>query len=389
MRENRVSIRLGSGMLLMAGMLAGPVLAQSANDYRLPGATGTPTSRAAGPVDPSDPTISQPRPRASTTATPSPEPAVPSPAPSAAPTAQPRPAAVAPRAIRTAAPQATVPLPAQNAPAPQPSLTPNLGPAPDLSPSPSAIPIIPPVPQAAAATGSGFDWLPWLAGALALLAGTSVLLWRRRRRANEPEIAFEPPVVPQPDPGPQPAPQPAAATAVIAPESTPTTLPDPAFSPAQSDLVLTLEARRLTASLMATTLSYSLRLTNNGAAPLAALAIEADMVSAHASLPVEQQIANPAQPMELRHAQVDLAPGESVEFTGDLRLPLTDITPIRSGSSAYFVPLARFRVDGGTQVMAHTFVIGELPEQTDAALRPFRLDLGPRTYSRIGQRAVA
>ncbi|WP_140420590.1 hypothetical protein [Novosphingobium sp. B 225] len=370
----------------MAGMLSGPVLAQSANDYRLPGATGTPTSRAAGPVDPSDPTISQPRPRASATTASSPEPAVPSTAPSAAPTAQPRPAAVAPRAVRTAAPQATVPLPAQNAPAPQPSLTPNLAPAPQLSPSPSAAPVILPGPQAASAAGTEFDWRPWLVGALALLAGTGALLWWRRRRLSEPEIAFEPPVVPQPEPDPQPARQPAA---VVEPEPATTPLPEPALSPAPTELVLTLEVRRLTASLMATTLSYSLRLTNNGAAPLAALAIEADMVSAHASLPVEQQIANPVQRMELRHAQVDLAPGESVEFTGDLRLSLADITPIRSGSSAYFVPLARFRVDGGVQVMAQTFVIGELPEQAGAALRPFRLDLGPRTYSRIGQRAVA
>jgi len=34
-------------------------------------------------------------------------------------------------------------------------------------------------------------------------------------------------------------------------------------------------------------------------------------------------------------------------------------------------------------------VVGEVPENPAAALRPFRLDLGPRVYSRIGQRAVA
>jgi len=33
-------------------------------------------------------------------------------------------------------------------------------------------------------------------------------------------------------------------------------------------------------------------------------------------------------------------------------------------------------------------LVGELPEAPGAALRPFRLDLGPRTYSRLGQRAV-
>lgn len=152
---------------------------------------------------------------------------------------------------------------------------------------------------------------------------------------------------------------------------------------------MALEARRLTASLMATTLSYALRLTNTGTVPIAALAVEADLVSAHASLPVDQQIANDSHRLELRHAQVDLAPGESVEFIGDLRLPLTEVTAIRAGNAAYLVPLARFRIEAGNAVVVQTYVIGELPEQAGAALRPFRLDLGPRTYSQIGQRAVA
>jgi hypothetical protein len=158
-------------------------------------------------------------------------------------------------------------------------------------------------------------------------------------------------------------------------------------------LGIALEARRMNASLMATTLSYNLRLTNHSAEPLSALAIEGDMIAAHASLPPERQIASSAQRLELRHALVTLAPGESAEFTGDFRLPLTSITPIRSGNAAFFVPLARLRVEASTVsgnplVEAQTFVVGELPEQPGAALRPFRLDLGPRNYARIGQRAV-
>ena len=47
-------------------------------------------------------------------------------------------------------------------------------------------------------------------------------------------------------------------------------------------------------------------------------------------LPPEQQIASAAQRLELRHAHVALAPGESAEFTGDIRLPLAAITPIKS-----------------------------------------------------------
>lgn len=149
----------------------------------------------------------------------------------------------------------------------------------------------------------------------------------------------------------------------------------------------------MSASLMATTLSYTIKLTNTGTEALSALAVEGDMVSAHASLPPEAQIASDGQRLELRHALVALAPGESIEFIGDFRLPLTSVTPIRAGDAAYFVPLARLRIEastlsGGSLVKAQTFVVGELPEAEGGALKPFRLDLGPRTYSHVGQRAV-
>jgi hypothetical protein len=39
-------------------------------------------------------------------------------------------------------------------------------------------------------------------------------------------------------------------------------------------------------------------------------------------------------------------------------------------------------------ILAQTFVIGELPDQPGGALRPLRLDLGPRTFGKLGQRAV-
>ncbi len=144
---------------------------------------------------------------------------------------------------------------------------------------------------------------------------------------------------------------------------------------------------------MATTLSYRLTITNRSTQPLSALAIEGDMISAHASIPPDQQMASGGNRMELRHALVELAAGASAQFTGDFRLPLGAVTPIRAGNAAYFVPLARLRVEastpaGGPMISVQTFVVGELPDNPGSALRPFRLDLGPRTYSQVGQRAV-
>jgi hypothetical protein len=204
------------------------------------------------------------------------------------------------------------------------------------------------------------------------------------------QIAFERPVVPVPQPktagesAPKPEPQPIKAAVLPAPKLA-LSLP--------AGLGMALEVRRMSASLMATTLSYAVRLTNTGTEPLTMLAVEGDMISAHASLPPEAQIANDNQRLELRHNLMALAPGESFEFTGDFRLPLAAVTPIRAGDAAYFVPLARLRVEASTAkgdslVQAQTYVVGELPEDPAAALKPFRLDLGPRTYSRVGQRAV-
>ena len=198
------------------------------------------------------------------------------------------------------------------------------------------------------------------------------------------------PVVPAREPVPlpnRPVPEPQLSLAPV-PEAPPQPAPVP------DGLVLTLEAIRLSASLMATTLSYRLTLTNHGTDSLAGLAIEGDMVSAHASLPPEQQLAQAGRALELRHALATLAPGESVAFAGEIRLALTAITPIRAGEQAYFVPLARFRVEAGAAggdavVIARTFVVGDVPEGPQTTLRPFRLDLGPRTYSRVSQREVS
>lgn len=383
-------------------LLLGPAMAaaQSVDGYRLPGATVRPVQGAQGPVDRDNPvvtTAATPRPTPTPSAAPTPTPAAPSQQPGAQPTggtsATPRPA---PAATRQAAPQASTPSNAapaqpQAVPLPLPGGTaapaasdtfPSALPTADL---PAAAPVTAPAPAA-----SGWYW-PWLAGAAVLLAALFAALWWRKRRVEAPlAITFEPPVVPSKAPEAQ-AP---AATPVAEPAPRSDPLPQPRLSAAPvGGLTIELESRRMNASLMATTLSYVLRITNHGDRALSGLAIAGDMIAAHASLPPEAQIASERQRLEHRHALPALAPGESTEVSGDFRLPLTAINPIRAGSAAYFVPLARLRVEAAQDgaaplVRVQTWVIGELPEAEGAALKPFRLDLGPRTYSRIGQRAV-
>ncbi len=381
---------------IVAGLLAlGLVTPAAAQDvFSLPPGTSTPTARPAGPVDADAPVV---RPRPTQSATPQ---------PSATPTASPSPAV---RPVATTAPTRATPRPTSATPRPAPTAAATPAPAgdaltipgtatpPAAATFPTAIPTLAPAPAPAASApaaepGSGSDWTAFatgaLVGALALLALVGGLIWRRRKPGAAAAVDFEPPAVPaaRPEPQPEAKPEPVPAAA-------PVPSPEPAPVAQAEGLSITLEARRLDASLMATTLSYQLRLTNHGTTPLSALAIEGDMVAAHSSLPVEQQIASPAQKLELRHALVELAPGASAEFKGEMRLPLTAITPIRAGNAAYFVPLARLRVAAAVTadeslVLAQTFVIGELPDQPGGALRPLRLDLGPRTFGKLGQRAV-
>jgi hypothetical protein len=397
----RIGGRLkAAGALALALMLAPVSLAaQSGETYRLPGATVQPAGPGAqGPVDRDNPIVTKSVPRPTPSATPTQEPVPtpsatqPSPTTSAAPsptasrTPVPRPATATPHQVGPAASTASAPTPGLIPPTFE--ATPAAFPTATL---PSEVSTPPAAPTAVdAASAPGWYW-PWIAGATGLLALIFAgLWWNRRREPKALKLEFERPVVSPPMPEPASEPQPLAAT----PQPEPTPIPEPRLSAAlPANLGILLEARRMSASLVATTLSYSLTLTNTGTEALSALAVEGDMVSAHSSLPPEAQIASDSQRLELRHALVGLAPGESAEFTGDFRLPLTAVTPIRAGNAAYFVPLARLRIEastssGGSLVQVQTFVVGELPEAEGAALKPFRLDLGPRTYSQVGQRPV-
>lgn len=383
-------LKIASAFALPLALVPLPLAAQSANDWRLPGATVTPAPPGSqGPVDRDNPVVTTTAPpRPTQTATPAPvaTPSQPAPAPTAARSPAPRPAATAARptaAPETAAPTSSAPPPATAVPAATPTAA--------TLPAPVALP--PATLPQTIESESGWYW-PWIAGVAGLLALIFAgLWWRKRQEAAVPVVAFERPVVqprqPASQPQPRPAPKPAA-------KPQPAPQPEPAPAPvlaATDGLGVALEVRRMNASLMATSLNYVLKLTNHGSEPLSALAVEGDMISAHASLPHEAQIANDNQRMEPRHNLVTLAPGESAEFSGVFMLPLTAVTPIRSGEAAFFIPLARLRVQastpsGGSVVQAQTWVVGELPEDAASALKPFRLDLGPRTYSRVGQRAV-
>jgi len=294
-----------------------------------------------------------------------------------------------------------------------PSAAPAESPAPaatgaiTATPDPAAA--LPPLaPPPVATRSDGPNWWPWLGLAVVLLGAAAAFLIRRRsrkQRLDEPEFApaasldVSPPAAlskrPQPIRPAAPVPPQAASPEPQRAPASPPPPPPPVAAPPRKDefLDVTLTARRMSATLMNTALTYELVVTNRGEEPIGPVAVSCDMIGAHASLPARFQLENPGQG-DPDHRIPRLGSGESATISGELRLPLAAITPIRQGQAALFVPLARFRLlvwrEGRPPVSAYrTFVIGETPATPDAALKPFRLDLGPRMYSSISQREVS
>jgi hypothetical protein len=248
----------------------------------------------------------------------------------------------------------------------------------------------------------GIAWWTWLiallaVGAIGIAAGW---FWRGRRAASplEVETIEEPrahPPVPEPSGPPAELPKVAARKVPEAPPPVPE--PVPALAGEEDELPerplrIALEPARLSVSLLNATLAYRILLTNQGETPLRDISIDGDMISAHASLSQEAQVAAPNSKLENRHLIRTLFPGETKVVSGEFALPLPLIRPIRNGDAALFVPLARLRVIAGgeqTDVIVQTSVVGQRSRRPGGGLQPFRLDLGPRIYSELGQRAFA
>lgn len=351
--------------MILASALAlasASVSAQDAGSYQLPPAP-TQTAAAQGPVVPD-----VPPPRVEATS--APVPAVKSPPPVIAVPSPPATERAAPPARQSPPPRATT--------AAMPSASPKVVPAAPMADIPSALPpvaspsaTLPPEispPKVAPSQDAGFPWA-WLGFALvvAVTAGGAVH-WRRRKK-YEPSATFEPPVVQRPTPAAEPV-----ATGQMAKAPPP--------------LALDLVAVRMSASLVNATLAYRVILT--AGEDVAALVLRGDMTSAHASRPTDEQLGADNAPV--LHRPDHLAKGETHELKGEIRLPLAAITPIRHGSAALFVPLVRIEVEGSVAgrpiKLRAAFVIGLEDLAAGPRLQPFRLDLGPRVYSDIGQRAL-
>jgi hypothetical protein len=361
--RTRTSGRLARAAVLPALALAAAAQAQdSVQDYRLPPAAPSPTPTAAGPVDTDHPIA------APTGA-----------APIAAPAPSPTPVIVLPPAAPPS--RATAPRAERPAPRPQPTVTASAAPAPSPTATIAPPPIEPaPGPSAAARiepdrppTGSPAPWR-WILAGVAVAAAAGVLLWRRRVPTGlEDEY------------GKEPAPPPATAAPPAPALNIP---PPPVPAPPGQILSVDLEPRHLSRALVNATLAYRLTLTNRSNASLGPLRVAGDIISAHASLSPEDQLAPADDALATIHEVREIAAGGSAVLRGELRLPLASILPINSGGARVFVPLARFRLEAEGMTATHVFVIGQASDRPGGALRPFPLDRGPGVDRGLAQREL-
>lgn len=393
--------------------LAAPAHA-SVRDFRLPAEPVQPPPERQGPVAPDVPASRRPAPTPAPTATPTaatPSPAVTPPVfvspvapPATEPQSQPtRPATRPVGATPSPTAVATAPTPSADGPAADAGLAPPVAGTPassDIARAPA------PAISVEADHGSG-SWWPWALAALAGLAaiGAAAWFWLQRkaeRPAAVPSIErprLAPESVAPPAPGPAWGPKSIAAVPKSPPTSaqaqaSPTRRPSPALpQPTFTEpLQISLEPLRLSLTLMNATLAYRLQVANGGMVALTGLTIGADMISAHASLSREEQLAGPNPASGSGGGAIQtierLAVGESRVVEGEFRLPLQQIVPIRQGKAALLLPLARFRLEAdGARPVVRTFLVGQ-PGAAER-LQPFRLDLGPRIYPNLAQHAFA
>lgn len=410
-------------------MLVAPVHAQQtdapAGGFQLPptGSTPAPDPNRQGPElnvyrDPVTPRASQPATPPVVAPTVTTPPATVQPTPQtgrprttqATPPAETRPSRPAQRTTPPPPPAQTRPTPAASAPAePAPveaenATANNSAPA---TPPAQTLPAIAanavdspePAPTATSVPAEEGVSLPWIIAAIvaALVVLAGLVLLRRRRPAASRDVAPAPASAPAPVAKPRaavpPPPAPEPAEALHVPAAAPVTATDRPWI----DMDMAVGQARY--SLMGVTISYALILHNRGDRPAQDVLIRGMLGNGGAQQQAVLQGFFTGQDGLPLHSAVAIAPGETIQLNGELRLSSDEIVPVEMGQRTLLIPLAAFdaayrwgaEADDpvGQGRTARAFIVGQEQEPPAARLAPLRLDQGPRQYRRPAARAAA
>src|SRR3546814_7765621 len=97
-------------------------------------------------------------------------------------------------------------------------------------------------------------------------------------------------------------------------------------------------------SLVYATLQFRLMLTAKTDIPPGKLL--AGMISAHASWPRAVQLTPPPEALGMVQAIPRMTPGQVLDVTGELKVPLAAVRPLQRGKASFLVPLVRLALLG-------------------------------------------
>ncbi len=189
--------------------------------------------------------------------------------------------------------------------------------------------------------------------------------------------------------GPAPAASDGYITSKINSSSQPRTVPQRRANQTAANVMdqisMDFFGERMSITLVNAVLGYRIALTNNGGRGLGNLKVRAAMVQADAGA----TDVTPELPDEILHQVLELKPGKTVHLSGELRLPFSAFRPLQVKMRALLVPLVHVGLEhGATDSISKSYIIGQEHEPPRKTMAPFRLDLGPRGFERIGQRIL-
>jgi hypothetical protein len=263
------------------------------------------------------------------------------------------------------------------------------------------------VPSQMSATAS-MPPLFWVAigGAVALLLGLIGWLFQRRRIAvavlEDGDLLEEQPVDALPEPEiapahfapPQVAPVHFAPAAAAAPALTTVTsqIPSPPLARAEIEIVFQPEAANFGEGMFI--LRGTLRLANIGKATATGLRLHSTMMSANQRQAESIAMFQDRCRSEPGETVPDLAPGERLQVSLEMQLPMEQMQSMNVAGRELLVPVVAMRLDysgagvPGDANAQYAGIVGREPKVAGDKMGAIRIDLGPRTVQPLAQRSI-
>jgi hypothetical protein len=219
-----------------------------------------------------------------------------------------------------------------------------------------------------------------------------------------PEPVFEPveenvatpikdePIVSEPVPAPTPVHEPEVVQPIMAtPRAAKSSSPAPKL--AANVVSLNFEPERIVISFNSLTLYGDLIVENSSEMAITDMKLQAALITANANQSAEMAAFHSGNVGIEADALDDMAASEKIKLSLALVLPLAELQSYSHGEQVLTAPimLARltFTADESDHVQTLSCIIGREAEPPQAKMGPLRLDLGPRSYATLGQRAIA